>query len=289
MFARTVQNLPKNLSRQQKFLHTEQHLKTKNITLPTYQGAVHNYVKAQRDGNTLYIGDHVGQDLNQQTVRGKVGTSPQAEVTPEQAYDLARNAGLRLLSTLSHYCDGDLDRVEQVIKLTGIVNAEPDFKGHGKVINGCSDILVEALGDRGRHARTCTGSGSLPAAVTCEMQVKLKDSLTSTTSTTTSMTGERKSEVDIFLGDRKVSDVSTHPIYKDLFQNNQAWMDIMGVTYGALTSTHSGSDLFTFNKTFGSTALNYIPDGPVQAHFNDIATGKTIVWGAFVEENGISI
>ena len=44
-----------------------------------------------------------------------------------------------------------------------------------QVINGCSDVLVEVLGDRGRHARTCTGSGSLPAAVTCEMVVRVKD------------------------------------------------------------------------------------------------------------------
>mmetsp|Transcript_53958 Transcript_53958/g.126080 ORF Transcript_53958/g.126080 Transcript_53958/m.126080 type:complete len:87 (+) Transcript_53958:337-597(+) len=58
--------------------------------------------------------------------------------------------------------------------MTGIVNAEPDFKGHGKVINGCSDLLVEALGDRGRHACTCQGSGSLPAALTCEMIVRIK-------------------------------------------------------------------------------------------------------------------
>ena len=86
-----------------------------------------------------------------------------------------RNAALRLLSTLSHYLDGELDRVDQVIKVVGIVNGTPDFRGHGKVVNGCSDTLVEVLGDRGKHARTCTGSGSLPAAVTCEMVVRVKD------------------------------------------------------------------------------------------------------------------
>lgn len=145
------------------------------ITLPAYQDAVWSYVKAQRDGDKLYIGDHVGQDENAVTVRGKVGEGPDAEVTPEEAEQLARNAALRLLSTLSHYLDGDLDRVDQVIKIVGIVNGTPDFRGHGKVINGCSDLLVEVLGDRGRHARTCTGAGSLPAAVTCEMVVRVKD------------------------------------------------------------------------------------------------------------------
>merc|ERR1711968_370469 len=114
------------------------------------------------------MGDHVGQDEIAVTVRGKVGEGD-GLVSPESAEALARNAGLRMLSTLSHYLDGNLDKVDQVIKVVGIVNGEPDFRGHGKVINGCSDVLVEVLGDRGRHARTCTGSGSLPAAVTCEM------------------------------------------------------------------------------------------------------------------------
>mmetsp|Transcript_10494 Transcript_10494/g.27811 ORF Transcript_10494/g.27811 Transcript_10494/m.27811 type:complete len:187 (+) Transcript_10494:109-669(+) len=158
-------------------VHTEAHMKEIGITLPDYQDAVWSYVKAQRDGDKFYIGDHVGQDENAVTVRGKVGEEGMvgAEVSPEEAELLARNAGLRLLSTLSHYLDGDLDRVDQVVKVVGIVNGTPDFRGHGKVINGCSDVLVEVLGDRGRHARTCTGSGSLPAAVTCEMVVRVKD------------------------------------------------------------------------------------------------------------------
>jgi enamine deaminase RidA (YjgF/YER057c/UK114 family) len=152
---------------------------SKGIVLPDYQDAVWSYVKAQRDGDKLYIGDHVGQALNtngaMETVRGKVGEGPDAEVTPEQAEELAAQAALRLLSTVSHYVDGDLDRVDQVIKVVGIVNGTPDFRGHGKVINGASNMLVEVLGDRGRHARTCTGAGSLPAAVTVEMIVRIKD------------------------------------------------------------------------------------------------------------------
>jgi len=153
---------------------TEAHMKTINITLPPYQDAVWSYVKAQRDGDKFYIGDHVGQDDNNVTVRGKVGEGPDAEVTPEQAEKLCRQAGLRLLSTLSHYLDGNLDRVDQVIKVVGIVNGTPDFRGHGAVVNGCSNLLVEVLGDRGKHARTCTGAGSLPAAVTIEMIVRVK-------------------------------------------------------------------------------------------------------------------
>jgi len=157
-------------------VHTEAHMKEQGITLPAFQDAVWSYVKAQRDGDKLYIGDHVGQDESATTVRGKVGVAgePDTEVTEEEAERLAENAALRLLSTLSHYCDGDLDKVDQVIMVNGFVNGTTHFRGHGKVINGCSNMLVKVLGDRGKHARTCTGSGSLPAAVTCDMVVRLK-------------------------------------------------------------------------------------------------------------------
>ena len=161
--------------RRQQYVHTEKEMAAKGITLPAYQDAVWSYVKAQRDGNKLYIGDHVGQDETATTVRGKVGEGPDAQVSPEEAEKLAGQAALRLLSTVSHYCDGDLDKVDQMIKVVGIVNGTPDFIGHGKVVNGASDMFVEVLGDRGRHARTCTGAGSLPAAVTVECIVRLKD------------------------------------------------------------------------------------------------------------------
>ena len=68
-----------------------------------------------------------------------------------------------------------MDKVDQVVKVVGIVNGTSDLIGHGKVINGASDMFVEVLGDRGKHARTCTGAGSLPAAVTVECVVRLKE------------------------------------------------------------------------------------------------------------------
>ena len=76
---------------------------------------------------------------------------------------------LQILGTIRHAV-GSLDHVEAVVKLLGMVNAEPDFKEHPKVINGCSDILVEVLGDRGRHARSAVGMGSLPNGMTVEVE-----------------------------------------------------------------------------------------------------------------------
>ena len=65
---------------------------------------------------------------------------------------------------------GSLDRVEAVIKLLGMVNAEPSFGDHPKVINGCSDLLVEVLGDAGKHARSAVGMGSLPGGMSVEIE-----------------------------------------------------------------------------------------------------------------------
>ena len=110
-------------------VHIEAGMKEKGIVLPAYQDAMWSYVKAQRDGNLLYIGDHVGQDENAVTVRGKVGDG--GTVTVEEAQKLSAQAALRLVSTLSHYCDGDLDKVDQVIKVTGIVNGVPHFQQVG--------------------------------------------------------------------------------------------------------------------------------------------------------------
>jgi len=157
-------------------IKTEAEMLAKGLVLPPYQDAMWSYVKAQRDGNLLYIGDHVGQDEEAVTVRGKVGEAADgATVTAEEAEKLSGQAALRLLSTLSHYVGGDLDRVDQVVKVTGIVNGTPGFQGHGSVANGASDMLFECLGERGRHARTCLGAGSCPAAVTVEMIVRVKE------------------------------------------------------------------------------------------------------------------
>ena len=65
---------------------------------------------------------------------------------------------------------GSLNHVEAVVKLLGMVNAEPDFGEHPKVINGCSDVLVEVLGERGKHARSAVGMGSLPNGMTVEVE-----------------------------------------------------------------------------------------------------------------------
>ncbi len=150
-----------------------------SLLLPPFQPAVGCYRKCIRNGNLLLTSTHFGMDDEGKTVPGRVGVvglDPKATVSAEDARKLARNAGLRLLSTLHWYLEGDLDRIEQVIRLVGVVNGTESFSGHGKVIDGCCEVLVEALGEeRGKGVRTCLGSGSLAAAVTCDLEVRLRD------------------------------------------------------------------------------------------------------------------
>ena len=99
-------------------------------------------------------------------MRGKVGS----DLTVDEAYEAARLVGIQLLAGLQGHI-GSLNNVKQVVKLLGMVNAEPDFEDHPKVINGCSDLLVSVFGDSGKHARSAVGMGSLPAQIPVEIEM----------------------------------------------------------------------------------------------------------------------
>jgi len=117
---------------------------------------------------------HVGTGENNAKSVGTVGIG-ECLVSPEEARTHARNSGLRLLATIHNHLDGDLSRVEQVLQLTGVVNAEPNFTGHANIIDGCSQILADALGeDRGVGTRACFGTGSLGATVACYVEVRVR-------------------------------------------------------------------------------------------------------------------
>ena len=119
-------------------------------------------------GNTIYLSGQGPRKPEGGYHLGKVGR----DVTVEQAYEHAKIVGLGLLA-VARMATGDLSRVE-VIKLLGMVNAVPEFADQPKVINGCSDLLVEVLGDRGRHARSAVGLGSLPNNMTVEIEAIMR-------------------------------------------------------------------------------------------------------------------
>ena len=141
-------------------MSAEKRLKELGIELAPVTPPVANYVNAVRTGKLLFLaGKGPGP------VKGKLGR----EFTVEQGSQHARAVGLALLSVMQAEL-GSLDRVQRVVKVLGMVNAVPEFQDHPKVINGCSDLFVEVLGDKGRHARSAVGMGSLPNGIPVEIE-----------------------------------------------------------------------------------------------------------------------
>jgi len=140
-------------------------LKELGITLPSVPGPAGNYVDAVQTGNLLYLSGKGPLKTEGGATTGKLGK----DVTLEQGYQDARSVGLIMLAVLQKEL-GDLDRVKRVVKLLGMVNAVPEFGDQPKVINGCSDLMVEVFGEKGRHARSAVGMGSLPGQITVEIE-----------------------------------------------------------------------------------------------------------------------
>jgi enamine deaminase RidA (YjgF/YER057c/UK114 family) len=143
----------------------EQRVKELNLELPAVTPPVANYVNAARTGNLLFLSGKVPVTADGKFLTGKVGK----DVGTEEAAKHARLVGLHLIAVMRHEL-GSLDKVKRVVKLLGMVNAVPEYGEQPKVINGCSDLLVEVFGDKGRHARSAIGVGSLPAGVTVEIE-----------------------------------------------------------------------------------------------------------------------
>ncbi len=146
----------------------EEKLKAMGLALPEVPTPVANYVPFRLDGSTIYLSGQGPRKPGGGYHVGKVGGG----VTVEEAYGHARIAGLALLA-VARKAAGDLSRVE-VVKLLGMVNAMPEFADQPKVINGCSDLLVDVLGERGRHARSAVGMGSLPNSMTVEIEAVMR-------------------------------------------------------------------------------------------------------------------
>ena len=142
---------------------TDDRLRELGIKLPAPIQPAANYVRHYRSGNLLFIS---GTGPTDRSPKGKVG----AEVTLEDAYQAARDVGLQILATAKQALDGDLDRIVHGVKVLGMVNSAPDFLQHPQVINGCSDVLVEVLGERGRHTRSAIGFAALPTDICVEIE-----------------------------------------------------------------------------------------------------------------------
>ncbi len=143
----------------------EQRLEKLGIILPNPPVPLATYVPWRLASPMLYLSGQGPKLLDGTYSVGRLGLT--ADIA--KGYADARLTGLQLLATAKAAL-GELSRIEAVIKLLGMVNAEPDFSDHPKVINGCSDLFVEILGDAGKHARSAIGMGSLPNCMTVEIE-----------------------------------------------------------------------------------------------------------------------
>ena len=147
----------------------ETKLKELGIELITPSNPVANYVNTVRSGNLLFISGKGPLKKDGGYIKGKLGY----DLSIDQGYDAARVTGINLISTIKSEL-GDLKNVKQVIRVNGMVNSASNFTDQPKVINGCSDLLVEVFGDRGKHTRVALGMNSLPMNIAVEIDIILE-------------------------------------------------------------------------------------------------------------------
>lgn len=144
----------------------EEKIKQLGLTIPEVSQPIANYVKWKQVGNLLYLAGSGPK------IYGKVG----ADLSVEQGYRAARDTGMEIIAVLKA-ATGDLSRIKQFVKVLGMVNCTSEFTAQPAVINGFSDLMVEVFGEKGKHARSAVGVGSLPnnMAVEIEVIVELED------------------------------------------------------------------------------------------------------------------
>ena len=144
----------------------EDKLEALGIELFTPSKPMANYVKAVRTGNLVFLAGHGPGKADGTNIKGRLGD----DMTIEQGYEAAKVSAIAMLSSLKAEI-GDLSKVTRIVKVTGMVNSTPDFYDQPKVINGCSDLLVEVFGEKGKHARAAVGMASLPSNIAVEIEM----------------------------------------------------------------------------------------------------------------------
>ncbi|NBN63751.1 RidA family protein [Pannonibacter tanglangensis] len=147
----------------------EARLASLGVTLPTPAAPQANYVPVVRTGNLLFVSGQIPVGPNGIEFVGKVGQ----EFGIEEGRACARLCGINIIAQ-TKAAIGDLEKVVRIVKLVGMVNSTPDFTDQPKVINGCSDFLVDVFGDKGRHARSAVSVASLPFGVAVEIEAVIE-------------------------------------------------------------------------------------------------------------------
>ena len=158
-----------------RMVHTEAHLAALGINLPAAGGPKANYVTAQWQSDTvLHLSGHLPLTPSGSLITGRVGPTS-GGLTLVEAQTAARWCALNLIATMQAQLGGDLDRVEQVVKLFGIVSSKDDFLEQHLVLNGASDLIVDVFGpERGLHARSAIGTSVLPLDIAVEVEAVIR-------------------------------------------------------------------------------------------------------------------
>ncbi len=146
--------------------NVEERIKELGIVLRDPGVPIANYLNSVKSGNIVFMSGNGPRRPDGSFITGKIGT----DLTIEEGYEAARLTAIEQLSVLKAQI-GDLNKVERIVKVFGMVNSEPSFTQHPAVINGFSDLMVEIFGERGRHARAAVGMGSLPMNIPCEIDM----------------------------------------------------------------------------------------------------------------------
>ena len=145
--------------------HIEARLSDMGLSLPDAPAPAANYVPFVVAGDLIHVSGQIAQD-DGGPIRGRLGD----DMGVEDGAAAARRCALSLLAQAKAAAGGDLSRIARVVKLTGFVNSAPGFTDQPKVINGASDLLVDAMGEAGRHARSAVGVAALPLGVAVEIE-----------------------------------------------------------------------------------------------------------------------
>ena len=144
--------------------NVEARLAALGVTLPVPPAPAASYIPTLASGRLVFVSGQISA-LGEEKYVGKLGR----EFGVEEGQKAARLCAINILAQLKAEL-GDLEKIGRIVKLTGFVNATPDFTDPHKVMNGCSDFLIEVLGERGRHTRSAVGAGTLPLGVAVEVE-----------------------------------------------------------------------------------------------------------------------
>ena len=147
----------------------DENIKNLGLNIPDLPKALANYVPFKIIGKTIYISGQAPVHNGELIYKGKVGS----DISIEEGIEAAKLCVINIIAALKTGLEGDWDKLDSFVKLTGFVNCQDNFTEQPKIINGASDMLVEIFGDQGRHARVAVGSNALPLGIAVEIDLSL--------------------------------------------------------------------------------------------------------------------